>query len=217
MKAVFIRSHMLHRGQKLPRRQTVPCLAMVAALLNVTAHFHNPPLLPISPARLKPAAAGFEQPFGLLSSYMCDDVVPLRVLSFQQSCGDSCRPCRGVLLFGPPGTGKTLLARAAAAECGASFLAIHPSTVASKWLGDGVRYMRAVFSLASKLSPCVLFIDEVDALLAKRDSQREHEAHREIKNEFMAQWDGIRTGSSSSVDRVSLLIYTSWPVFAVLC
>ena len=113
-----------------------------------------------------------------------------------------CRPCRGVLLFGPPGTGKTLLARAAAAECGASFLAIHPSTVASKWLGDGVRYMRAVFSLASKLSPCVLFIDEVDAMLSKRDSQREHEAHREIKNEFMAQWDGIRTGSSSSVDRV---------------
>ncbi len=109
-----------------------------------------------------------------------------------------------MLLFGPPGTGKTLLARAAAAECGASFLAIHPSTVASKWLGDGVRYMRAVFSLASKLSPCVLFIDEVDAMLSKRDSQREHEAHREIKNEFMAQWDGIRTGSSSSVDRVSL-------------
>lgn len=62
--------------------------------------------------------------------------------------------------------------------------------------------MRAVFSLASKLSPCVLFIDEVDAMLSKRDSQREHEAHREIKNEFMAQWDGIRTGSSSSVDRV---------------
>lgn len=62
--------------------------------------------------------------------------------------------------------------------------------------------MRAVFSLASKLSPCVLFIDEVDAMLAKRDSQREHEAHRELKNEFMAQWDGIRTGSSSSIDRV---------------
>ncbi|DBA81560.1 TPA: hypothetical protein ACH3X1_007333 [Trebouxia sp. C0004] len=125
--------------------------------------------------------------------------------------GSLARPCRGVLLFGPPGTGKTLLARAAAAECGASFLAIHPSTVASKWLGDGVRYMRAVFSLASKLSPCVLFIDEVDAMLSKRDSQKEHEAHREIKNEFMAQWDGIRTGSSSSVDRVMVLGATNRP------
>lgn len=117
-----------------------------------------------------------------------------------------------MLLFGPPGTGKTLLARAAAAECGASFLAIHPSTVASKWLGDGVRYMRAVFSLASKMSPCVLFIDEVDAMLAKRDSQREHEAHREIKNELMAQWDGIRTGSSSSVDRVR-----AWCISIAIC
>ncbi|KAL3152348.1 hypothetical protein ABBQ32_001411 [Trebouxia sp. C0010 RCD-2024] len=125
--------------------------------------------------------------------------------------GSLARPCRGVLLFGPPGTGKTLLARAAAAECGASFLAIHPSTVASKWLGDGVRYMRAVFSLASKLSPCVLFIDEVDAMLAKRDSQREHEAHRELKNEFTAQWDGIRTGSSSSIDRVMVLGATNRP------
>ncbi len=75
------------------------------------------------------------------------------------------RPCRGVLLFGPPGTGKTLLARAAAAECGASFLSVSPSTVASKWLGDGVRYVRAVFSLASKLAPCVVFVDEVDAIL----------------------------------------------------
>ena len=61
------------------------------------------------------------------------------------------------------GTGKTLLARAAAAECGASFLALAPSSVASKWLGDGVRSVRAAFSLAAKLAPCVLFVDEVRA------------------------------------------------------
>ena len=59
------------------------------------------------------------------------------------------------------GTGKTLLARAAAAECGASFLAIQPSTVTSKWFGDSVRYVKAAFSLAAKLPPCVLFVDEV--------------------------------------------------------
>lgn len=62
---------------------------------------------------------------------------------------------------GCTGTGKTLLARAAAAECGASFLALAPSSIASKWLGDGVRSVRAAFSLAAKLAPCVLFIDEV--------------------------------------------------------
>lgn len=78
------------------------------------------------------------------------------------------------------GTGKTLLARAAAAECGASFLAIQPSTVASKWLGDGVRYVRAVFSLAAKLSPCVLFVDEVDALLGKAPTHPPTHTQRKV-------------------------------------
>lgn len=90
------------------------------------------------------------------------------------------------------GTGKTMLARAVAAECGASFLAIHPSAVASKWLGDGVRYVQAAFSLARKMAPCVVFFDEVDALLSRRNSHGEHESLREMKNEAMAQWDGIR-------------------------
>jgi ATP-dependent 26S proteasome regulatory subunit len=59
------------------------------------------------------------------------------------------------------GTGKTLLARATAAECGASFLVVGPSAVMSKWVGESVRVIRACFSLAAKLAPCVLFLDEV--------------------------------------------------------
>lgn len=127
------------------------------------------------------------------------------------SRGALARPCKGVLLFGPPGTGKTLLARAAAAECGAAFLAISPSTLASKWLGDGVRYVRALFTLAAKLSPCVIFIDEVDALLGKRNSHSEHEALREMKNELMAQWDGIRSATTGVAPRVMLLGATNRP------
>lgn len=88
-----------------------------------------------------------------------------------------------------------MLARAVAAECGASFLAIHPSAVASKWLGDGVRYVQAAFSLARKMAPCVVFFD-VDALLSRRNSHNEHESLREMKNEAMAQWDGIRSAST---------------------
>ena len=91
-----------------------------------------------------------------------------------------------------------MLARAVAAECGASFLAIHPSAVASKWLGDGVRYIKAAFSLAQKMAPCVIFLDEVDALLSRRNSHHEHEALREMKNEAMAQWDGVRFASYQS-------------------
>ena len=58
--------------------------------------------------------------------------------------GTLARPAKGVLLFGPPGTGKTLVARAAAAECGAAFLTINPSAVASKWFGDSVKFIRQV-------------------------------------------------------------------------
>eukprot|EP00898_Chlorokybus_atmophyticus_P007088 jgi/Chlat1/7380/Chrsp6S07415 len=123
--------------------------------------------------------------------------------------GTLARSSKGVLLFGPPGTGKTLLARAVAAECGASFITLQMSTIASKWLGDGVRYVRSAFSLASKLAPTVIFVDEVDALLGRRDSHSEHEALREIKNEFMSQWDGIRSGQA--LERVIVLGATNRP------
>ncbi|CAD7696323.1 unnamed protein product [Ostreobium quekettii] len=124
--------------------------------------------------------------------------------------GSLIRPSKGVLLFGPPGTGKTMLARAAAAECGASFLAIQPSSILSKWVGEGVRNVRALFSLAEKLSPCVLFCDELDAILGQRTMQ-EHEAMRELKNEFMSQWDGIRSGGACTSTRIMVLGATNRP------
>lgn len=121
--------------------------------------------------------------------------------------GTLARPSKGVLLFGPPGTGKTLVARAAAAECGAAFLSLSTASLTSKWFGDSTKLLRAAFTLAAKLSPCVIFIDEVDALLGKRNSLKEHEALREMKNEMMALWDGIRSGR----ERVMLLGATNRP------
>jgi len=108
--------------------------------------------------------------------------------------GALAKPPSGVLLFGPPGTGKTLLARATAAESGASFLELSLSSLSSKYYGESTKLVRAAFTLAEKLAPCVLFVDEVDALLGRRSSAgREHEATRELKNEFMSRWDSIRT------------------------
>lgn len=79
----------------------------------------------------------------------------------------SMHPCKGILLYGPPGTGKTMLAKAVAKDADASFINISMSSITLKWLGVADNYVKAVFSLAKKNSPCVIFMDEVDRLLGQ--------------------------------------------------
>ncbi|KAI3919160.1 hypothetical protein MKW92_031699 [Papaver armeniacum] len=109
------------------------------------------------------------------------------------------KPCKGILLFGPPGTGKTMLAKAVATEAGANFINISTSRITSKFLGDGEKYVKAVFSLASKIAPSVVFVDEVDSMLSRRGTEGEDEAMRRMKNEFMASWDGLCTKDNEQV------------------
>ena len=96
----------------------------------------------------------------------------------------------GVLLYGPPGCGKTMLAKALAHESGATFINLHISTLTEKWYGDSNKLVNAVFSLARKLQPSIVFIDEIDAVLGTRRSG-EHEASGMVKAEFMTHWDGL--------------------------
>ncbi|KAL8215895.1 hypothetical protein R6Q57_022732, partial [Mikania cordata] len=117
-------------------------------------------------------------------------------------------PCKGILLFGPPGTGKTMLAKAVATEAGANFINISMSSITSKWFGEGEKYVKAVFTLASKISPSVVFVDEVDSMLGRRENPGEHEAMRKMKNEFMMNWDGLRT---KDTERVLVLAATNRP------
>lgn len=120
------------------------------------------------------------------------------------------KPTKGLLLFGPPGTGKTMLAKAVASESGAHFINVNMSSITSKWFGEGERLVRALFGLAHKLSPSVIFVDEIDSFLSKRgQSSNEHEALRKMKNEFMTHWDGLRTKQS---DRVLVLAATNRPM-----
>ncbi|XP_042428663.1 uncharacterized protein LOC122015710 [Zingiber officinale] len=122
--------------------------------------------------------------------------------------GQLTKPCKGILLFGPPGTGKTMLAKAVATEAGANFINVSMSSISSKWFGEGEKYVKAVFSLASKIAPSVVFVDEVDSMLARRENPGEHEAMRKMKNEFMVNWDGLRTKDK---ERVLVLAATNRP------
>ncbi|KAF0923502.1 hypothetical protein E2562_006389, partial [Oryza meyeriana var. granulata] len=122
--------------------------------------------------------------------------------------GGLLKPCKGILLFGPPGTGKTMLAKALANAAGASFLNISMSSMTSKWYGESEKCIQALFSLAAKIAPAIIFIDEVDSMLGQRDNQNENEASRRIKNEFMAHWDGLL---SKSNERILVLAATNRP------
>ncbi|KAJ7632559.1 hypothetical protein FB45DRAFT_912768 [Roridomyces roridus] len=108
----------------------------------------------------------------------------------------------GCLLFGPPGTGKTLVVRALAKEAGCRMMAISPSDVMDMYVGEGEKLVKAVFSIARRLAPCVVFLDEIDALLGARVSGRETSstsAHRGVLTEFMQEMDGLRSAKEDGV------------------
>ena len=97
----------------------------------------------------------------------------------------------GLLLYGPPGTGKTLLAKAVAKESNATVLEVSGSDVYDMYVGEGEKNVRAIFTLAKKLSPCIVFIDEADAMLGSRSGGQSRTSHRELINQFLREWDGM--------------------------
>ncbi|KAJ5627069.1 hypothetical protein N7528_004496 [Penicillium herquei] len=98
----------------------------------------------------------------------------------------------GLLLYGPPGTGKTLMAKAVARESGATVLEVSGSEVYDMYVGEGEKNVKAIFTLAKKLSPCIVFIDEADAIFGSRaGSSNQRSSHRELINQFLREWDGL--------------------------
>ncbi|MBF6591026.1 MAG: CDC48 family AAA ATPase [Ktedonobacterales bacterium] len=99
-------------------------------------------------------------------------------------------PVRGVLLSGPPGTGKTLIARALAAACQANFISVKGPELLSKWVGESERGVREMFQRARQVAPCVLFLDELDALAPERGGAFDAVSDR-IIGQLLTELDGI--------------------------
>ncbi|CAO3663628.1 unnamed protein product [Umbelopsis vinacea] len=103
------------------------------------------------------------------------------------------KPPKGVLLYGPPGTGKTLLARAVASTLETNFLKVVSSAIVDKYIGESARLIREMFGYAKEHEPCIIFMDEIDAIGGRRFSEGTS-ADREIQRtlmELLNQMDGF--------------------------
>lgn len=96
----------------------------------------------------------------------------------------------GILMYGPPGCGKTYLAKATAGQINAKFISIGLSDILDMWMGNSEKNLHEVFELARANTPCVLFIDEIDALGASRTDMKQSSG-RHLINQFLLELDGI--------------------------
>ena len=118
------------------------------------------------------------------------------------------RPSGGVLLFGPPGTGKTFLARAVANEAGAAFINVNPSRLYNQWFGQFEKNISKVFEAARKLSPAVIFFDEIETIASSRGSSREDAVSKRGVSQLLIEMEGIE---KTEKEEIFILAATNRP------
>jgi transitional endoplasmic reticulum ATPase len=117
------------------------------------------------------------------------------------------RPVKGILLVGAPGTGKTMLAKAVATEREANFISIKGPEILSKWVGESQKIIAEIFRKARMASPCIVFIDEIDAITAARDGEDNRSViHVDALETFLIEMDGLQ-----KTDGVVVLAATNRP------
>ena len=118
---------------------------------------------------------------------------PMRNPDLRAAYGKSLRG--GLLLFGPPGCGKTYIARALAGELDAKFISVGLADILDMWLGESEKRVHELFRAAREQAPCVVFLDEVDALGQKRTHLTHHAAQRGVVNQLLSELDGAGGGN----------------------
>ncbi|MFB7427012.1 ATP-binding protein [Streptomyces hydrogenans] len=133
-------------------------------------------------------------------------LAPMRNPELRRLYGKSLRG--GLLLYGPPGCGKTFIARAVAGELGANFLTVSLSDVLDMWIGASEKNIHDIFETARRQAPCVVFLDELDALGGKR-SRTHNNGLRNVVNQLLTELDGIASGAGN--EGVFVLAATNVP------
>ena len=120
-----------------------------------------------------------------------------------------CKPCKGIILEGPPGTGKTLIAKAIAHEADVNFISCSGSDFVEMYVGLGASRVRSLWQLAKKNVPCVIFIDEIDALGQSRKHKYSHSENNQTLEQLLQRMDGLDgtegimvVGATNNIDAI---------------
>ncbi|KAA8592728.1 hypothetical protein FQN60_018183 [Etheostoma spectabile] len=165
------------RAEQLMKRIGIEGVKLTEYEMNIAVHLVDPQTMKVSWRDI----AGLDE--------IINELQDTVILPFQKRhllAGSKLfQPPKGVLLFGPPGCGKTMIAKATAKASGCKFINLQASTLTDMWYGESQKLTAAVFSLAVKIQPCIIFIDEMESFLRNRSSL-DHEATAMMKAQFMS-------------------------------